>query len=246
MITLFRRIRQKLIDSGSVTKYLFYAIGEILLVVIGILIALQVNNWNEERKDLQLTEQYLLSLREDLQEDLTMLQAGYDYAYTDSVRLYFQIARIKESDAHPDTVKNIVLYEYVPHFRNPRPFNRKTYSTLISTGDIGLLDSELTEKLMQLVKNQDVRTGLMETANSGYAPSYLAMSYDYPMSGMPFSEKRAAERFDSINTSELLDVFNVVAFTKMETNEKIMTRSRIIEPLTRELIGMVSEELGDT
>ena len=47
MITLFRRIRQKLIDSGSVTKYLLYAIGEILLVVIGILIALQVNNWNE-------------------------------------------------------------------------------------------------------------------------------------------------------------------------------------------------------
>ena len=49
MITLFRRIRQKLIDSGSLAKYLLYAIGEILLVVIGILIALQVNNWNQER-----------------------------------------------------------------------------------------------------------------------------------------------------------------------------------------------------
>jgi hypothetical protein len=49
MITLFRRIRQKLIDSGSFTKYLLYAIGEILLVVIGILIALQVNNWNQDR-----------------------------------------------------------------------------------------------------------------------------------------------------------------------------------------------------
>ena len=45
MITLFRRIRQELIESGSFTKYLLYAIGEILLVVIGILIALQVNNW---------------------------------------------------------------------------------------------------------------------------------------------------------------------------------------------------------
>ena len=49
MITLFHRIRQRFIESGSVTKYLLYAIGEILLVVIGILIALQVNNWNEER-----------------------------------------------------------------------------------------------------------------------------------------------------------------------------------------------------
>jgi len=232
-------------EQNKVRTYLLYAIGEILLVVIGILIALQVNNWNKERKDLQLTEQYLLSLREDLQEDLTMLQAGFDFAYTDSVRLSSQIARIKESNGHPDTVKNIVLNEYVPHYRNPRPFNRKTYSALISTGDIGFLDSELTEKLMQLIKNQDVRNGLMETANSGYGPNYLAMSHDYPMSGMPFSEKRAAERFDSINTSELLDVFNVVAFTKMNTNEKIMTRSRIIEPLTRELIGLVSEELGE-
>jgi hypothetical protein len=48
MITPFRRIRQKLIDSGSVSKYLLYAIGEILLLVTGILIALQVNNWNKE------------------------------------------------------------------------------------------------------------------------------------------------------------------------------------------------------
>lgn len=50
MITLFRRIRQKLIDSGNITKYLLYAIGEIALVMIGILLALQVNNWNEEIK----------------------------------------------------------------------------------------------------------------------------------------------------------------------------------------------------
>ena len=53
MITLFRRIRQKLIDSGSASKYVLYALGEILLVVIGILIALQVNNWNEKRLNEQ-------------------------------------------------------------------------------------------------------------------------------------------------------------------------------------------------
>ena len=56
MFTIFRRIRQKLLGSGSLTKYLLYAIGEILLVVIGILIALQVNNWNEQRIQDQQTE----------------------------------------------------------------------------------------------------------------------------------------------------------------------------------------------
>ena len=51
MLTFFRKIRKALLDSGSTGKYLLYAIGEIALVVIGILIALQINNWNEWRKD---------------------------------------------------------------------------------------------------------------------------------------------------------------------------------------------------
>jgi len=50
MLTFFRRIRKGFLVGGRASKYLLYAIGEIALVVIGILIALQVNNWNEERK----------------------------------------------------------------------------------------------------------------------------------------------------------------------------------------------------
>jgi len=51
MIKFFRKIRQNLLMENKTGKYLKYAIGEIVLVVIGILIALQINNWNEERKD---------------------------------------------------------------------------------------------------------------------------------------------------------------------------------------------------
>ncbi len=50
MIPLFRKIRKKMADDNKPMKYARYAIGEIILVVIGILIALQINNWNEERK----------------------------------------------------------------------------------------------------------------------------------------------------------------------------------------------------
>ncbi|MBK8515355.1 MAG: hypothetical protein IPL55_03420 [Saprospiraceae bacterium] len=50
MIKLFRKIRQNLLLTGSTGKYLQYAIGEIVLVVIGILIALSINNWNEANK----------------------------------------------------------------------------------------------------------------------------------------------------------------------------------------------------
>lgn len=59
MIKLFRHIRHSLIDQNQMGKYFKYAIGEILLVVIGILIALQINNWNEERKE-HITEQKIL------------------------------------------------------------------------------------------------------------------------------------------------------------------------------------------
>ena len=50
MIKFFRKIRQRLLTDNKFSKYLLYAIGEIILVVIGILIALQINNWNAEQK----------------------------------------------------------------------------------------------------------------------------------------------------------------------------------------------------
>jgi len=50
MIKFFRKIRQNLLEDNKTGKYFKYAIGEIVLVVIGILIALQINNWNENRK----------------------------------------------------------------------------------------------------------------------------------------------------------------------------------------------------
>ena len=70
MIKFFRKIRQNLLSEGNTGKYLKYAIGEIILVVIGILIALQINNWNEARK-LQNTMQSVYSIiKTDLLSDI--------------------------------------------------------------------------------------------------------------------------------------------------------------------------------
>jgi hypothetical protein len=60
MLRFFRQIRQKLLADNKFSKYLLYAVGEILLVVIGILIALQVNTWKEER-EMRKEELLLLS-----------------------------------------------------------------------------------------------------------------------------------------------------------------------------------------
>ncbi len=63
MLKFFRQIRQKLLTENRFSKYLIYAIGEIFLVVIGILIALQINNWNEAQKNKQEERQALLDLK---------------------------------------------------------------------------------------------------------------------------------------------------------------------------------------
>jgi hypothetical protein len=70
MIKLFRNIRKKLLSEGKTANYFKYAIGEIVLVVIGILIALQINNWNETRKDIAFEVKMLKEIKKALENDI--------------------------------------------------------------------------------------------------------------------------------------------------------------------------------
>ena len=86
MIKFFRKIRQQLLLENKTATYLKYAIGEIILVVIGILIALQINNWNEQRKTINKEKGYIRAIYQDLQKDLNrisisreMLTEQYNY-----------------------------------------------------------------------------------------------------------------------------------------------------------------------
>jgi hypothetical protein len=74
MIKFFRKIRKNLLSEGKTGKYFKYAIGEILLVVIGILIALSINNWNENRKSRKSENQILNSLAMDFNSNLSSLE----------------------------------------------------------------------------------------------------------------------------------------------------------------------------
>lgn len=78
MIKFFRHIRQKLLAENKFSKYLLYAIGEIVLVVIGILIALQINNWNEYKNERKQEQKVLTEL-------LTSLEQNYNKMTSDSV-----------------------------------------------------------------------------------------------------------------------------------------------------------------
>ena len=79
MIKFFRRIRQKLITDGKLSRYLVYALGEIILVVIGILIALSINNWNERNKNEIYVEALLNTIESNLIKEIKSTNARMHY-----------------------------------------------------------------------------------------------------------------------------------------------------------------------
>ncbi|NND51359.1 MAG: hypothetical protein HKN54_03075 [Flavobacteriaceae bacterium] len=87
MIKFFRRIRQRLITENKLSKYLLYAVGEILLVMIGILLALQVNTWNEKRKTestyFSMLEELKFNLKSDI-DDIELNMGYHKQAYNSS------------------------------------------------------------------------------------------------------------------------------------------------------------------
>lgn len=97
MIKLFRHIRQQLLSESKFSKYLLYAIGEIILVVIGILIALQINNWNETNK-LNTRELTLLKeLKTNLKINIANLENDID-KQVKSVRSFKYIINLPNSN----------------------------------------------------------------------------------------------------------------------------------------------------
>ena len=81
MLKFFRRIQRKLLNEENLKKYLIYVFGEIFLVVIGILIALQVNNWNEKRKNKQEVEILINLLEKELVENIRIDSRNIDFGY---------------------------------------------------------------------------------------------------------------------------------------------------------------------
>ena len=87
-----------MLDRGRIRKYLLYAIGEICLVVIGILIALQINNWNNGRLDEQAEIQAYKNLKRQLSEDLTELKKVIEYNESNSKSIRFALGVIERKE----------------------------------------------------------------------------------------------------------------------------------------------------
>jgi len=145
MIKFFRNIRQKLLKEGKTANYFKYAIGEIVLVVIGILIALQVNNWNEKRLEQNKIKQYAKSLIEDLKSDIEMLkvsqyQAEKKYRYIDTLKLYVNFTPHSElSNTFLWVIAHDVIYRTLE-------WNRSTLNELKNSGGLRYITNDTLQK----------------------------------------------------------------------------------------------------
>lgn len=112
MIRFFRKIRQGLLADGKIFKYLTYAAGEILLVIIGILAALSINNWNESIKNKRKVEDILLQIQNDIRTNILETARGSNYYfYKDSlVQLILndEIDYFNFEDVNLGTAKNLI------------------------------------------------------------------------------------------------------------------------------------------
>ncbi|MBU3822025.1 hypothetical protein KO566_08140 [Flavobacteriaceae bacterium XHP0103] len=210
MIKFFRKIRQQLLKEGKTTNYLKYAIGEIILVVIGILIALQINNWNEKRKSNKEAHEVLLSLQEDFQTNISLIKQNSDRVKNMSYNTSKLIETIDRENinVNPDSLGYYIVVGGGSWWREQTRSN--TYDALSGAGKLDLIRNK---KLQELLANfySTTKTGFEDEANieifatqiierTSYE-SYILWSADrWWGDSLKLTDKTSALRTEAVNS----------------------------------------------
>ena len=142
MIKFFRKVRQRLLSEGRFSKYLIYAIGEIILVVIGILIALQINNWNQNRLNEDLESLYYKRLLADVKEEQLIIESTINYSKQVSAHAKEAIAVFENSSkANPNPIQNVIDMYQASQFSDSYSAS-STFKELIASGQINLIQND--------------------------------------------------------------------------------------------------------
>jgi hypothetical protein len=176
MINFFRKTRKKMADDNKPMKYMRYAIGEIALVMIGILLALQVNTWNEVKKNKKKMTTLLIDYREDLVQDTLMLSDHISYNESAIESGQKNMNRISGPNATFDTVKHIAKYEHNPFISIVDKYNSKsTFNSMIGTSAFKLLDQELKRRILNLDVGQTM------TLNEKMIDAYFDLTNEFTL-----------------------------------------------------------------
>ena len=145
MIKFFRKIRQNLLSEGKTGKYLKYAFGEIILVVVGILIALAINNWNQDRLSNQQQKAYLNNLKEELATNIEMLQR-MDSLY--KIKKENTVKGIEILKNNPSIGGFLEMDSLIHTLWTTFSVNRSTYDEMLNNGSFySLQNKELKQQI---------------------------------------------------------------------------------------------------
>lgn len=233
MIPFFRKIRYNLSkdnqpdsSAGRFLQYSRYAFGEIVLVVIGILIALQINNWNEDRKERRIEVRYLENLRADLKNDsLALLEIRAHRVNTaQAAKTLLEIANLGRID---DVYQVDSLYwaigiwwEFIP--------NDNTFQELISSGNLNIIrDEKIKKSLLKLSKDSEQIAVDRDHMRREY-DQYL---YDQMVSTVSFLNSKDPDQFNDQWESWFYSNRGVISKNKEELTkeyEKLLNNPKFI------------------
>ena len=230
-------------ETGKTSKYLKYAIGEIILVVIGILIALQLNTWKETIAINKIKEVNLKSLEQDLRDDLNALKSLDSILFSEYREELEKNNRLQQNSATIDTLISISKNEFTPFVTAFDGFNQSTYESLISTGDISLFSDAFKKDLSELAINQDKATRTIQD----HFIAYLEITQDhlsqfpveevsilYPLAKGPFKEKL----WGTINEEKLMMSYNKTMGAKMLYHAHYLGTIRSVLTKTEAILKM--------
>lgn len=145
MIQIFKKIRRKLLENNRLRSYSIYALGEVFLVVIGILLALQFNNWNVERSNNERERWYLINIVEDIEYqkgDLKDLQSDYKISIEIAqgiLKDFKRLGSFSKIDSLNEKISDMLVADNFPNINNTdQELVNSGQQTLIKNKDLSI------------------------------------------------------------------------------------------------------------
>lgn len=237
MMKFFRRIRQKYLQENRLSKYLPYAIGEIVLVVIGILIALQINNWNEERKN-KIEEQRIFSdILEASQINKFLVERGSGHM-KEVINAAKRLQKIINGSPEHIDKEQVEMDFHKLTWVFVSGSSNSLYDALTNSGDYGFISvNELRKFLTNLDLNQDHLFQFEEFQNrfvDEQLRPYLNKSIDRTAIQSTFQSgaKLETSKLPSVFTSSMVEVLKDMEFANLLT-DLIFFTERILKVYDR-------------
>jgi hypothetical protein len=196
MINFFRKIRKQLADDNKPLKYMRYAIGEIFLVVIGILIALSVNNWNEENKERLVEKQRYQNILNDLVDD----EANINQMITDLIQkqdLHYYLYQVSQNNGKLDSTVNISRVSSAPELNLITGKNQLTELEFIK-------DLQIRREVNTYVKHENAALSDADRLESNIKNRVRA--YFSEINATKIDKIYAPRRYDNKDVNDMLDI----------------------------------------